>query len=264
MIPAELDLAAGRRVLAVGCHADDIEIGLGGTLLTLCERNAELVVTWVVLSADEGREREARASAAAFAGGRAEIVVRSFRDSYFPYAGPELKEFFDELGREVSPDVVFTHAGCDLHQDHRLVSELTRNTFRDHLILEYEVPKYDGDLGSPNVFVPLTEEVVARKAELLLEHFASQRAKHWFTEDLFRALVRLRGVECASPTSFAEAFHCRKLVLGGGAASRGSEGGATARSRRGEARPRSARSAPASLEPAVAAARPNGSLARSR
>ena len=152
-----------------------------------------------MLSADETREREARASAAAFVGDRAEIVVRSFRESYFPYAGAELKEFFDELGREVSPDVVFTHAGGDLHQDHRLVSELTWNTFRDHLILEYEVPKYDGDLGSPNVFVPLSEEVVARKVELLLEHFPSQRAKHWFTEDLFRALMRLRGASARRP-----------------------------------------------------------------
>lgn len=212
VIAAGLDLGAGgSRLLAIGSHADDIEIGLGGTLLTLCERNPELAVTWVVLSADDVREREARASAAAFADGRAEVIVRSFRESYFPYAGLELKEFFDELGRDVDPDVVFTHAGTDLHQDHRLVAELTWNTFRDHLILEYEIPKYDGDLGTPNVFVPLSERVVARKSELLLEHFPSQRDKHWFTEDLFRGLARLRGVEAAS--AFAEAFRCRKLVL---------------------------------------------------
>jgi LmbE family N-acetylglucosaminyl deacetylase len=260
MIAADLDLAAGGRVLALGCHADDIEIGLGGTLLTLCQQNPGLAVTWVVLSADEAREQEARASAAAFAGDCAEIVVRSFRDSYFPYVGVELKEFFDELGREVSPDVVFTHTGSDLHQDHRLVAELTRNTFRDHLILEYEVPKYDGDLGSPNVFMPLSEEVVARKVELLLEHFPSQRGKHWFTDDLFRGLARLRGAECASETSFAEAFYCRKLVLGVGRPSPGSGADATARSRPGGARRRSARPAPASAhDSGVAAARPSGS-----
>jgi LmbE family N-acetylglucosaminyl deacetylase len=212
VIAAQLDLGRpDARILAVGCHADDIEIGAGGTLLTLCGRHQDLRVTWVVLSADGRREQEARASAAAFVGDRAEVVVRSFRESYFPHAGAELKEFFDELGREVSPDVVLTHAGTDLHQDHRLVAELTWNTFRDQLILEYEIPKYDGDLGAPNVFVPLEEEVVARKVELLLEHFPSQREKHWFTEDLFRGLMRLRGVESA--TRFAEAYRCRKLAL---------------------------------------------------
>ncbi len=211
MIAAELDLRAGSRLLAIGCHADDIEIGLGGTLLALRERNPELEVTWVVLSGDDVRQREARTGAVAFAGDGVDLVVKSFRESYFPYAGAELKEFFDELGAQVAPDVVFTHAGTDLHQDHRLVAELTWNTFRDHLILEYEIPKYDGDLGSPNVFVPLGEEVVSRKIELLLEHFPSQRGKHWFTEDLFRATMRLRGVESA--TAYAEAFRCRKLVL---------------------------------------------------
>jgi LmbE family N-acetylglucosaminyl deacetylase len=215
VIAARLDLGSGsRRLLAIGCHADDIEIGVGGTLLTLCEDNPGLNVTWVVLSGDSEREREARASAEAFLGPRAEVIVRSFRESYFPSAGEELKEFFDELGRQVQPDVVFTHAGTDLHQDHRLVAELTWNTFRDHLVLEYEIPKYDADLGAPNVFVPLSEDVVARKVELLLRHFPSQQGKHWFTEDLFRAMLRLRGMEAASPTSFAEAFRCRKLILG--------------------------------------------------
>jgi len=215
VIPATLALGgSGRRLLAIGCHADDIEIGLGGTLLSLCERHPDLEVTWVVLSAEGEREQEARASAESFLGGRATLVLRSFRESFFPYIGAEIKEFFEELRRDVEPDVVFTHAGTDLHQDHRLVAELTWNTFRNHLILEYEIPKYDGDLGSPNVFVPLSEQVVARKVQLLLEHFPSQRRKHWFTEDLFRATMRLRGVESNSPTSFAEAFRCRKLVLG--------------------------------------------------
>lgn len=170
-------------------------------------------MTWVVLSAEGEREQEARASAESFLGGRATLVARSFRESFFPYVGGEIKEFFEELRRDVEPDVVFTHAGTDLHQDHRLAAELTWNTFRDHLILEYEIPKYDGDLGSPNVFVPLSEQIVARKVELLLEHFPSQRRKHWFTEDLFRATMRLRGMEANSPTSFAEGFRCRKLVL---------------------------------------------------
>ena len=268
VIAAQLDLAAGgRRLLAVGCHADDIEIGLGGTLLTLREANPELAVTCVVLSANETREREARASASAFAGVGADVVVRSFRESYFPYAGAELKEFFDGLGREVAPDVVFTHAGGDLHQDHRLVAELTRNTFRDHLILEYEIPKYDGDLGSPNVFVPLSQEVVARKVELLLEHFPSQREKHWFSEDLFRALVRLRGVECASPTAFAEAFYCRKLRLGAGAGALNREPAPAVqeRTRQGESPPRYARPEPADGPlPAGVPSRRSGSVRRFR
>ena len=211
MIAAGLDLHAGSRLLAIGSHADDIEIGLGGTLLALLDRHPGLAMTWVVLSADEAREHEARASAAALRGrprGGGRAVVQGV---VLPVRRGEVKEFFDELGREIEPDLVFTHAATDLHQDHRLVAELTWNTFRDHLILEYEIPKYDGDLGAPNVFVPLSEEIVARKIALLLEHFPSQRGKHWFTEDLFRATMRLRGVESATP--YAEAFRSRKLVV---------------------------------------------------
>ena len=219
MIAASLDLERGpARVLAVGCHADDIEIGCGGTILALAERRPDLEVTWLVLGAGGARADEARASAAAFlAGASAEptVLVESFRDGFFPYLGGAVKERFEELKREVSPELVFTHVGIDLHQDHRLVSELTWNTFRDHLILEYEIPKWDADLTAPNVYVPLPDEVVARKVELLLRHFPSQRTKHWFTEDLFRSLMRLRGMEANSPTRFAEAFRCRKLVLAG-------------------------------------------------
>jgi LmbE family N-acetylglucosaminyl deacetylase len=219
MIAASLDLERGpARVLAVGCHADDIEIGCGGTILALAEKRPDLEVTWLVLGAGGERAEEARASAEAFlAGADAEptVLVESFRDGFFPYLGGAVKERFEELKREVSPELVFTHVGIDLHQDHRLVSELTWNTFRDHLILEYEIPKWDADLTAPNVYVPLSEEVVGRKVELLLEHFPSQRAKHWFTEDLFRSLMRLRGMEANSPTRFAEAFRCRKLVLAG-------------------------------------------------
>jgi LmbE family N-acetylglucosaminyl deacetylase len=215
MLTASLDLERGpARVLAIGCHADDVEIGCGGTLLALAEQRPDLEVTWLVLGADGVRADEARASAAAFlAGVSSTIVVEGFRDGFFPYLGPAVKERFEQLKGEVSPDLIFTHAGVDLHQDHRLVSELTWNTFRDHLILEYEVPKWDADLSAPNVYVPVSEELLARKVELLLEHFPSQHGKHWFTADLFRGLARLRGMEANSPTLFAEAFRCRKLVL---------------------------------------------------
>ncbi len=204
------------RVLAIGCHADDIEIGCGGAILALLAQNPEIEVTWLVLSTDGDRSLEAEASGRAFLGAARRaprIVLESFRDSFFPYAGGAVKEAFERLKPTVAPQVIFTHAGTDLHQDHRLVSELTWNTFRDHLILEFEIPKYDADLGSPNVFVPLDRSVVDRKIELLLEHFGSQRSKHWFTDDLFRGLMRLRGMESGSPTGYAEAFRCRKLQL---------------------------------------------------
>lgn len=204
------------RVLAIGCHADDIEIGCGGTILTLLERNPELEVTWLVLSADGERAREAQASAAAFLAAAKRpprIVLERFHDSFFPYEGGEVKAAFERLKPTVAPQVVFTHAGTDLHQDHRLVAELTWNTFRSHLILEFEIPKYDADLGSPNVFVPLAPAAVDRKIELLLETFATQRSKHWFADEVFRGLMRLRGMESASPTGYAEAFRCRKLQL---------------------------------------------------
>jgi LmbE family N-acetylglucosaminyl deacetylase len=204
-------------VLAIGCHADDIEIGCGGTILALLERNPQIEITWVVLSATGDRETEARASSTAFlaaAEREPRIVLESFRDSFFPYVGAEVKDAFVRLKEEVSsPQLVLTHAGTDLHQDHRLVAELTWNTFRDHLIFEFEIPKYDGDLGTPNVFVPLAAPLVRRKVDLLLEHFGSQRSKHWFTEDLFLGLMRLRGMEANSPTGYAEAFRCRKLRL---------------------------------------------------
>jgi LmbE family N-acetylglucosaminyl deacetylase len=202
-------------VLAIGAHADDIEIGCGGTLLRLAETGPEADVTWVVLSSAGTRADEARSSAAEFVAGfaSARVEVENFRDGYFPYVGPEVKDYFEQLKTTVSPDLVFTHLLSDRHQDHRVVSELTWNTFRDHLILEYEIPKYDGDLGSPNVFVPLSESNAKRKIDALLAHFASQRDKRWFTEDLFSASLRLRGMESNSPTGRAEAFYGRKLVL---------------------------------------------------
>jgi LmbE family N-acetylglucosaminyl deacetylase len=204
-----------QKVLAIGAHADDIEIGCGGTVLHLLASDVPLDVRWVVLSARDERAAEAQRSAEAFLEGAAqrEVLLGDFRDGFLPHAGYEVKDFFEELKAAFEPDVVLTHTRSDLHQDHRLANELTWNTWRNHLVLEYEVPKYDGDLGAPNVFVPLSEETVARKLELLQEHFGSQRGKHWFTSDVFRALARLRGVEAASPSGLAEAFYGRKLTL---------------------------------------------------
>ena len=200
------------RVLAIGCHADDIEIGCGGTLLALTRDRPGLAVTWVVLAAPGHRAAEAHASAQALLreAGTPDVRVHEFRDGFLPYVGGEVKDVF-ETWKGVRPDLVFTHTRHDLHQDHRLACELTWNTFRDHLILEYEIPKYDGDLGSPNVFVPLEESLVEEKLRVLREHYASQHSKHWFDDELFRGLMRLRGMESAS--RYAEAFTCRKLTL---------------------------------------------------
>jgi LmbE family N-acetylglucosaminyl deacetylase len=202
-------------VLLVGAHCDDIEIGCGGTILKLVEERPDLAVFWLVLSSGAERAAEARRSAESFLAGAASptVVVEDFRERYFPYVGAEIKERFDRLAREVAPDVVFTHVRDDLHQDHRIVSELTYNTFRDHLVLEYEIPKYDGDLGRPNVFVHLEDRHCRRKIETLFECFPSQALKDWFTDTTFQALLRLRGVEGRSPSGLAEAFHCRKAVL---------------------------------------------------
>ena len=203
-----------RRVLAIGCHADDVEIGCGGTLLTLTAGRPDVEVTWVVLGAEGERAAEARASAEEFLGGaaRSEVVVLGFRDAYMPYHGESVKEAFEDLKR-VDPDLVLTHTRDDLHQDHRLACELTWNTFRDHLILEYEVPKWDGDLGRPNVYVPLEEEVVDRKLDLVLRHFPTQSGKHWYDTETFKGLMRLRGLECAATSRHAEAFYAPKVVL---------------------------------------------------
>jgi len=203
------------RVLAIGAHADDIEIGCGGTLLRLVAEQPNLSVDWVVLSGLGERAGEAADSAAAFLQGAAEtrVTVEQFRDGFFPYLGGAVKEFFEQLKSRVAPDLVLTHRLEDRHQDHRLVAELTWNTFRDHLVLEYEVPKYEGDLGQPNLFVPLTADQCERKVELLRKCFPSQAGRAWFSDDTFMALLRLRGVESNAPGRYAEAFHARKLVL---------------------------------------------------
>jgi LmbE family N-acetylglucosaminyl deacetylase len=217
MLPLQMGRpeAAPARVLAIGAHPDDIEIGCAGTLLKLTEQAAISEVRWVVLSGDGERKAEARRSAEALLEDvpRSEVVVRDFPDGFFPYEGQRIKDFFEELKADFSPQVVFTHQRADLHQDHRLSCELTWNTFRDHLILEYEVPKYDGDMSAPNAFVPLDEHLHRRKIDHLMSHFGSQLSKRWFKEELFSSLLRLRGMECNSPSSFAEAFFCRKAVL---------------------------------------------------
>jgi LmbE family N-acetylglucosaminyl deacetylase len=204
-----------RSVLAIGCHSDDIEIGCGGTLLRLMEEHPGLSVTWVVLCAKGDRAVEAGGSADDFlvrAGSR-ETVLAEFRDGFLPYVGGEVKDFFESLKARLAPDLILTHQRSDLHQDHRLACELTWNTWRDHLVLEYEIPKYDGDMGRPNVYVTLEERIVRRKVDLLLEHFATQRSKRWFTDDLFLSLMRLRGMESNSASRYAEAFYGRKAVF---------------------------------------------------
>jgi LmbE family N-acetylglucosaminyl deacetylase len=201
------------KVLCLGAHSDDIEIGCGGAILRLAEEYPHCEFHWVVFSAIGTRELEARNAAQMFAGVRLKgPTLKSFKDGFMPFAGAEVKTVFEEL-KTLSPDLIFTHNRKDAHQDHRLLAELTWNTFRNHLILEYEIPKYDGDMGKPNVFIPITEDICRKKTSYLLEAFASQRNKHWFDERTFQSLMRLRGMECNAPSGYAEAFYGRKLVL---------------------------------------------------
>jgi LmbE family N-acetylglucosaminyl deacetylase len=201
------------QVLCLGCHSDDIEIGCGGTILRLAEEYPGAVFHWVVFSANGARGEEARRAATLFAGDRLRgPLLKNFRDGFMPFEGAAVKEVFEEL-KALSPDVIFTHSRRDAHQDHRLIAESTWNTFRNHFILEYEIPKYDGDMGQPSVFVPLEKAVCQTKVRYLLEAFQSQRSKHWFEEDTFLSLMRLRGMECNAPGGYAEAFFCRKMIL---------------------------------------------------
>ena len=199
------------RVLCLGAHCDDIEIGCGGTVLRLIAEHPGLEITWVVFSSTPERAREAELAAGLFlAGARARVLVKSFRDGFLPYQGAEVKEQFEAL-KGINPDLILTHYRHDLHQDHRLISELTWNTWRDHAVWEYEIPKYDGDMGVPNGFVALEEPVYRRKVELIRQCYPTQWGKGWFSEDTFLALMRLRGMECQAPSRHAEAFYCRKL-----------------------------------------------------
>jgi LmbE family N-acetylglucosaminyl deacetylase len=204
-----------RRLLCLGAHSDDIEIGCGGTILSLLAENPGLEIQWVVFSSGREREEEARRSAAMFLknGRKKNVIVRDFRNAYFPQVATEIKEFFEELKAGFLPDVVLTHYREDRHQDHRVLSDLAWNTFRNHFILEYEIPKYDGDLGSPNFFVPVAPALCKRKIKYLFDAFATQRDKQWFTQDTFLGLMRLRGIESNAPGGYAEAFYCRKAVL---------------------------------------------------
>jgi LmbE family N-acetylglucosaminyl deacetylase len=202
-----------REVLCLGAHSDDIEIGCGGAILELIAAHPGLRVTWVVFSGDAKREVEARLAARRFlrGAGSSRVVVRKQRDGFFPAQMTEIKEFLEELKRISTPDLIFTHYRHDRHQDHRTISDLTWNTFRNHLVLEYEIPKYDGDLGTPNMFVPVSRKAARRKVSDVCSIFKSQVGQHWFTPDLFLGLMRMRGIECCA--EFAEAFYSRKAVL---------------------------------------------------
>lgn len=202
------------KLLCLGAHSDDIEIGCGGTLLRLQQEYANLAVKWVVFGATtQQRLAEAQRSAELFLSAVPDktIIVKEFRDGFFPYIGGEIKEYFEQVKSDFSPDIIFTHYRDDRHQDHRVISDLTWNTFRQQLILEYEIPKYDGDLGTPNLFVRLDDAICQTKIAYLLDCFATQANKHWFTDDTFRSLLRLRGIEAT--TRYAEAFYCRKATL---------------------------------------------------
>ena len=204
-----------KRVLCLGAHSDDIEIGCGGTVLRMIEQSKGIEFYWLVLCANPERTMEASRSANAFLAraGKKTIVIKSFKDGFLPYLGSPVKECFEQLKKVFTPDVIFTHCRHDLHQDHRLVCELTWNTFRDHLILEYEIPKYDADLRSPNFFVPLSDAQARKKVNNLMRYFTTQRNKRWFREELFYGLMWLRSTEAASPTPCSEAFYCRKILL---------------------------------------------------
>jgi LmbE family N-acetylglucosaminyl deacetylase len=215
MMGAGLQLPDGPlRLLCIGAHADDIEIGAGGTLLTLLRRRRDIRVAWRIASAEGGRLAEATSSAQAFAANAASLDFQSggFRDGYLPWSGASAKEWLAQTAGDFGPDLVLTHYREDAHQDHRLLSEITWSLFRNALILEYEIPKWDGDLGRPNVFVPIDEGALAEKRALICTHFPSQSAKDWFKDgETFTALARLRGVECRAP--YAEGFHVRKTRL---------------------------------------------------
>jgi LmbE family N-acetylglucosaminyl deacetylase len=212
---ADLRLERMTSLLCLGAHCDDIEIGAGATILRLIAEHPDLRVRWVVFSSTPDREREARGSAEEFlaAAGHGQIEIHRFTDGFFPGESAAIKRQFETLKQVCQPDLVLTHQRDDRHQDHRVLSDLTWNTFRHHPVLEYEIPKYDGDLGQPNVFVPVEAKLVERKIALLMRHYATQRDKHWFTPDTFKALMRIRGVECRAPGGWAEAFYGRKLTI---------------------------------------------------
>jgi LmbE family N-acetylglucosaminyl deacetylase len=203
------------KMLCLGAHSDDIEIGCGGSILRLLQENQDTEVFWIVFSANPERKKEAQCSADLFLAGvkKKDIRVENFRESFFPYIGAEIKEYFEKLKQQFSPDLIFTPWREDFHQDHRLISELTWNTFRSHLILEYEIVKYDGDLGRPNFYINLDKQICKKKVDIILKSFKTQEAKKWFSADAFMSIMRLRGVETNSSEKYAEAFYGRKITL---------------------------------------------------
>lgn len=204
----------GLRILCLGAHSDDIEIGCGGTILRLAKQYPNCEFYWVVFNAIGVREAEAKRAAQLFAGsGLKSQFLKTFQDGFMPFVGSDVKAVFESDLKKLSPDLIFTHNGNDAHQDHRLISQLTWNTFRDHFILEYEIPKYDGDLGRPSVFVPLDRDVCEAKVKYLMDAFQSQQTKNWFQPETFFSMMRLRGMECVAPSGYAEAYYCRKLVI---------------------------------------------------
>lgn len=217
MIRLKLDAtdSGALHVLCLGCHSDDIEIGCGGTILKLVAEHADCVFHWVVFSGIGVRGEEAQRAAAQFVhpSRLKRLIVKTFPDGFMPFVGADIKSVFEELKRDLSPDLILTHNGRDAHQDHRLISQLTWNTFRDHLILEYEIPKYDGDMGRPSIFVPISAELGERKVDLIMRAFRSQSGKRWFERETFFSLMRIRGMECNAPSGYAEAFYGRKLVM---------------------------------------------------
>ncbi len=209
------ELGSPKSILCLGAHCDDIEIGCGGTILRLVSQFPDLEIRWIVFSSTPEREPEALKAADAFLANvrKRKITVNKFRDGFFPSEFGKAKEFFEELKKEVSPDIIFTHYRNDRHQDHRVISDLTWNTWRDHLILEYEVPKYDGDFGSPNFFVHLDKDLLDKKVKILKECYGSQRSRQWFSEETFRGVARLRGMESNAKDQYAEGFYCRKVAF---------------------------------------------------
>ncbi|MCW3997876.1 MAG: PIG-L family deacetylase [Candidatus Bathyarchaeota archaeon] len=203
------------KILCLGAHSDDIEIGCGGTILRIIKEVPEAQFRWVVFSGNKIRKKEALEGVSIFL---SEIVskkidVHNFRESYFPFIGAEIKDCFEKIKKEFNPDLIFTHYKKDAHQDHKLISKLTWNTFRNHFIIEYEIPKYDGDLGTPNLYICLDEVIVKRKINYLYEAYQTQKKKPWFSEDSFRSILRIRGLESNSPTNYAEAFYNYKMVF---------------------------------------------------
>jgi LmbE family N-acetylglucosaminyl deacetylase len=217
MLPLNLEknTQQGFTILCIGAHCDDIEIGCGGTILKLTQEYEVTAVKWVVFTSTDERAAEAQVSASQFLQDviQKEIIIHKHRDGFLPYLGYEIKSDFEDLKKDFSPDIIFTHYRNDRHQDHRFISDLTWNTYRNHLILEYEIPKYDGDLGVPNFFVPLATAVTDKKVDIILQSFKTQAAKHWFDKETFLSLMRIRGMESASETCYAEAFYARKIAF---------------------------------------------------